>query len=470
MSTKGIRNLQDEMQSQLDSHELFDQAKEYAFAYLNEMNDRNVFPTDMAINDLSLFDEPFPDEPGQQEKILELLHEKGSPATVCQIGGRYYGFVNGSSVPAALASKWLADVWDQNAAMFVSSPIVSQLESVCEKWIVELLQLPVGTAAGFVSGSSTAAFCGLACGRNELLKRQGWDVNEDGLFGAPPIRVILGAQAHGTIYKALSLLGLGRGRVETVPVDSQGRMIVSQMPALDGSCLVITQAGNVSSGAFDPISEICDRANAAHAWVHVDGAFGLWAAASKKKQYLTRGIEKADSWSLDAHKTLNAPYDCGIVLCKDREDLLSSMQISGAYIVNSDRRDNMHYTPEMSRRGRAVELWATLKSLGKNGVEDLVDRLCDHAELFAKLLQAQGFQVLNDVVFNQVLVSCASAELTRATLENIQRSGECWCGGSIWNGIPVIRISVCSWATTEVDVERSVAAFVKAREKTDRES
>jgi glutamate/tyrosine decarboxylase-like PLP-dependent enzyme len=235
------------------------------------------------------------------------------------------------------------------------------------------------------------------------------------------------------------------------------------MPKLDDRCLVIAQAGNVNSGAFDPMDEICDRAQIANAWVHIDGAFGLWAAASGTKKNLTYGVEKADSWSVDAHKTLNAPYDCGLILCKHREVLVSALQATASYILDSDRRDGMHYTLDMSRRSRAVELWATLKFLGKQGVEELVDRLCSHAERFANLLRSAGFRILNDVVFNQVLVACDPPELTQATLANIQKSGECWCGGAIWNSEPVIRISVCSWATTAADVERSVAAFVEAR-------
>ncbi|MHC1770307.1 MAG: aspartate aminotransferase family protein [Flexilinea sp.] len=399
MASNKKAGLQDEMYSQIHNKALFEQAKSFAFAYLDGIYDRNVFPTDAAIEKLNSFNEPLPEVPGNPQEILELLHEAGSPATVGQIGGRYFGFVNGSSVPISLAAKWLSDVWDQNAALFTTSPIISQLEAICEKWLVELFDLPAGTAAGFVSGSSTAALCGLAAGRNELLKRQGWNVNSDGLFGAPTIRVILGEQAHATIYKALSLLGLGSSRVEIVPVDDQGRMIARKMPVLDRRCLLITQAGNVNTGAFDPIDEICDYAQCVGAWVHIDGAFGLWAAGSQTRKYLTKGVEKADSWSLDAHKTLNTPYDCGIILCKDRKALLSTMQISGSYIINSEKRDNMHYTSEMSHRARAVELWAALKYLGKAGTGELVDRLCRHAERFARLLKAEGFQILNGCGF-----------------------------------------------------------------------
>jgi glutamate/tyrosine decarboxylase-like PLP-dependent enzyme len=242
-------------------------------------------------------------------------------------------------------------------------------------------------------------------------------------------------------------------------------MLADKMPELDANTLVVLQAGNVNTGDFDPIDELCERARNAGAWVHVDGAFGLWAAASRNKRYLTKGIEKADSWSVDAHKTLNAPYDCGIILCKNREALVTALQATGSYILYSEKRDGMLYTPEMSRRARGIELWATLKYFGKNGVEELVDGLCERAEQFAELLTAEGFHVLNSVVFNQVLVACDSAEETKSVLEYIQKSGECWCGGAVWKGEPAIRISVCSWATTPQDVERSVAAFVSARNK-----
>ena len=458
--------LQNEMFSQIRSRDLFEQAKSFAYTYMDGVIDRNVFPAEEAIKNLAVYDESLPVKSGNPEVILRLLHEYGSPATTAQTGGRYFGFVNGGAVPVALAAKWLADVWDQNAALYVISPVVSQLETVCENWMVDLLCLPKGTAAGFVGGTSTATLTGLAAGRNELLKRMGWDVNLDGLFGSPSLRVIVGEQAHATVFKALSLLGLGRARVEIVPADNQGRMRPDKLPGLDSTCLVIAQAGNVNSGAFDPLEEICDRARQAKAWVHVDGAFGLWAAASRTKSHLIKGFETADSWSVDAHKTLNAPYDCGMILCRDREALISAMQASASYIIYSDKRDGMHYAPEMSRRARVVELWATLKFLGREGVEELIDRLCSHAGRFATQLRTEGFRVLNDVVFNQVLVACDTPELTKATLENIQRSGECWCGGAVWNGEPVIRISVCSWATTAADVERSINAIVKARNKT----
>jgi len=455
--------LQQEMLEQLTSRELFDQARDAAHQYLDGLLERRVFPDPVALQGLEAFDEPLPDQPERPAEILRLLHEHGSPATVASAGGRYFGFVTGAALPAAMATRWLADVWDQNPALYVLSPIASHLEAICEKWIVDLLRLPAESVAGFVSGTSSATMCGLAAGRNHLLKRAGWDVIQDGLNGAPPLRVVVNEHAHVTVFKALALLGIGRSQLEMVPADDQGRIRLDALPELDERCLVIVQAGHVNSGSFDPIDEICDRARRVGAWVHVDGAFGLWAAASRSKRVLTRGIEKADSWSADAHKTLNAPYDCGIVLCRHRDALVGALQANDSYILYGDRRDGMLYTPEMSRRSRAIELWATLKALGRAGVEDLVDRLCAHAERFATRLRGHGFRVLNDVVFDQVLVACDSAAATRATLEAIQASGECWCGGATWRGEPVIRLSVVSWATTTADVDRSVAAFVAAR-------
>jgi glutamate/tyrosine decarboxylase-like PLP-dependent enzyme len=443
--------------------ELMQEAGGYAAEYLAGLDERRAYPSARAIEDLSVFDEPLPQSLTDGREILNILHRYGSPATSASGGGRYFGFVNGGTLPAALAARWLADAWDQNAAMFASSPVASRLETVCERWLVELFGLPPETAAGFVSGSSTATLCALAAGRDEILRRMGWDLAANGLFSAPVVRVILSEQAHASVYKALAILGLGRSRVETVPCDKQGRMIAARMPALDDTCLVIAQAGNVNSGAFDPIVEICALARATGAWVHVDGAFGLWAAGSRQKCHLVAGIENADSWAVDAHKTLNAPYDCGVVLCRERESLLSAMQISSAYIPSTAERDGMQYTPEMSRRARAVDLWAVLKSLGREGVEELVDLLCGLAISFASGLKAEGFEIINEVVFNQVLVRCDTSEQTLRTLENIQRSGECWCGGTTWMGEPAIRISVCSWATTESDIDRSVRAFVQGR-------
>lgn len=462
--TKREQDIRERMRSQTVNKDLFEQAKSYAYSYMDDLHDRVVFPTEEAIDRLNVFNEPFPENPCDSEEMLSLLHEYGSPATVAQTGGRYFGFVCGSAIPTALAVKWLAAVWDQNPGIYVLSPVVSHLETVCEKWLIDLFGLPNETAAGFVGGTMAAIMCGLAVGRNEILKRQNWDVSSRGLFNAPKIRVVLGDQAHASVFKALSILGIGRDQIERVPVDGQGRMHADRVPELDDRSILVMQAGNVNSGAFDPFDGLCDVANHVGAWVHIDGAFGLWAAGSRNKKYLTQGIEKADSWAVDAHKTLNAPYDCGIVFCKKREALVTAMHLSGSYLQYSDKRDGFLYTPDMSRRARGVELWATLKSLGRRGVEELIDGLCDRAVQFADQLRTEGFRILNDVVFNQVLVACDTPGLTKATLENIQESGVCWCSGAVWFGEPVIRISVCSWATTAADVERSVAAFVRARE------
>lgn len=442
---------------------LYEQAKQYALEYIESVAARPVYPARDILAGLDRFKQPLPETPGAPYQILESLHKYGSPATVAQTGGRYFGFVNGGIIPAALAAKWLADAWDQNAAMYVTSPVVSVLEEVCETWLADLLGLPQGTAAGLVTGTSTASLCGLAAGRDYLLKRQGWDVNARGLFNAPEIKVVLGAGAHSTVYKALSIIGLGKDRVTAVPTDTQGRLRADLLPDLDDRTLLILQAGNVNSGAFDPLAECCQKANFSGAWVHIDGAFGLWAAASPKLKHLTAGLEKADSWSVDAHKTLNAPYDCGIVLCRHREALVEALHMSGSYIVYSTNRDNMLYTADMSRRARAVELWASLLALGRAGVAELVESLCNKAQYFAKQLAAQKFKICNQVCFNQVLVACDNADLTRETLANIQQSGECWCGGAEWQGEPVIRLSICSYRTTYNDIDRSVKAFVKAR-------
>jgi len=452
------------MTASLADRSLFQQALAQACDYMEGIDRQPVFPPAEALAGLAAFDEPLPEHPCDPSAMLRLLHQAGSPATTAGTGGRYFGFVDGGALPPALAAKWLADVWDQNAALYVISPVTSKLEALCETWLLDLLGLPGGCVAGLVGGTSTATMVGIAAARQELLARQGWDVNAQGLFGAPPMRVVIGAEAHGTAFKALALLGLGRERVERVPVDGQGRMRADAMPELDAHTLVLAQAGNVNSGAFDPFEAICDRAAAAGAWVHVDGAFGLWAAAAPGRRHLVQGMERADSWSVDAHKTLNAPYDCGIVLCRHPQAVVAAMQNVGAYIVYSEKRDGMLYTPEMSRRARGIELWATLKTLGRSGAAELVEGLCARAEQAARQLKAAGFRILNEVVFNQVLVACADRERTLATLERLQGSGECWCGGSTWQGEAVIRLSVCSWATTARDIDRTVAAFVRAAE------
>lgn len=442
---------------------LYQQAMEYAFDYLDTLRERPVYPTEAALAALDALDEPMPEQATEAAAVLKLLHDVGSPATTAQGGGRYFGFVNGGVMPAALAARLLADVWDQNAALHVMSPIVAKLEQLCEAWLVDLLDLPADTAAGFVSGTSTANLCGLLAGRHAILRRQGWDVNARGMFNAPPIRVVMSAAAHAAVRKALAIIGVGAAQIEIIAADGQGRFDARQLPPLDDRTLLILQAGNVNSGAFDPFVRLCGAARQAGAWVHIDGAFGLWARACSATAALTDGIELADSWAVDGHKTLNSPYDNGIALCRDRRALAGALQADGAYLQFSQNRDGMMYTPEMSRRARSIELWALLKSLGRSGIDRLIRQLCQRARQFAGELDKRGFRILNDVVFNQVLVACDTPGLTVRTLQAIQAGRVCYCGGSQWHGEPVIRISVCSWRTTPADVRRSAQAFVAAR-------
>lgn len=458
-----LSELQQLLSNYRGDQSLFEKAKQYSIDYMESVQDREVYPGEASLTNLEQFDESLQDLPGDPHEVLEMLHTYGSPATVAQTGGRYFGFVNGSILPSALATKWLSDTWDQNPALYVISPIAAKLEMICERWLVELLGLPEGTAAGFVSGTSTATLCGLAAGRDALLAGVGWNIHEKGLMGAPEIKVVVGDQAHATVFKALSLLGLGRECVIKVPTDQNGCMRPDQLPSLDNRTLLILQAGNVNSGGFDPFGQICTKAREGGTWTHVDGAFGLWAACSNETRHLTNGVELANSWSVDAHKTLNAPYDCGIILCRDRESLINSMQASGSYILYSDKRDGMLYSPEMSRRARGVDLWATLKGLGRKGVDALVTGLHQRARQIAEELQEEGFQILNRVVFNQVIAACDNDELTQKTIQFVQEEGVCWVGGAKWKNKDVIRISVCSWATREEDISLSVQALVAAR-------
>ena len=457
--------LRDSMHRDQQSKALLEQARGYAYEYADGAAERNVFPSKQALADLEQFVEDLPASSGDATAILKQLHEYGSPATTAQTGGRYFGFVNGGILPVSLATKWLSDFWDQNTALYAMSPVASKLEEICERWLKQLFGLPDSTVAGFVSGTSSAILCGLAAARYRLLQNQGWDFNQQGHNGAPALRIIAGRHIHGAVTKAVALLGFGLDNIEWVEGDDQGRILPEQLPDLDGSCIVLLQAGNVNSGSFDPFEEICDRANRAGAWVHIDGAFGLWAGGTKRLKHLTTGMEKAHSWSVDGHKTLNTPYDSGILLCCDRDALIMALQASGAYLNFSENRDGMLYTPEMSRRARAVELWAALKYLGAEGVDELVYGMHERAVQFAEELGAADFEILNDVVFNQVVVSPADNDAeTDKILTAIQNSGECWVGGSVWQGKKVIRVSVCSWVTSPEDVSRSVQAFIKARD------
>ncbi len=444
-------------------HELLNDAAARSIRYLDSLAERSVAPSPAAVAALARFDEPLPDRPTDGAETLRLLDEVGSPATTAMAGPRFFGFVIGGSLPVALASNWLVGAWDQNAALYRPTPGVSHLEQVALRWLLDVLRLPPECAGAFVTGATVANLCALAAARHAVLVRAGWNVEADGLFGAPPITVIVGAEVHPSVTKSLGVLGLGRSRVVKVPVDGQGRMRADQLPPIAGPTIVCLQAGNVNTGAFDPIAEVCRMAKAAGAWVHVDGACGLWAAAVPSLAGLATGIDQADSWATDAHKWLNVPYDSGLAFVRDVHALRAAMAITAEYLpTDSPHRNPCDFTPELSRRARGVEVWAALRTLGRAGLADLIGRNCAHARRFATQLRAAGCEVLNEVVLNQVLVAFGDAGKTKRVIEAIQTEGTCWAGVTVWQGRTAMRISVSSWATTDADVDRSVAAVVQA--------
>jgi glutamate/tyrosine decarboxylase-like PLP-dependent enzyme len=432
-----------------------------AARYLGGIQTRRVSPSNEAIRALDSLLEPLPEGPCDPQEVLRILDEVGSPATMGIAGPRFFGFVIGGSVPAALAANWLATTWDQNAGLFAATPISAVMEEISLRWLVEALGLPGNCGAAFVTGATVANFTALAAARHAVLDRAGWDAENQGLFGAPEIQVVIGEEAHPSLIKSLGMLGLGRQRVVRVRVDGQGRMIAGGLPALTDRTIVCVQAGNVNTGSFDPIGEVCRRAHGAGAWVHVDGAFGLWAAASPALAHLASGCAEADSWATDAHKWLNVPYDSGLAFVRDPEHLRGAMSLTAAYLPQGEHREPSQYVPELSRRARGVDIWAALKSLGRAGLAELIERSCRCARRFADALSAAGFEILNEVVLSQVLVSLGNPEETARKIKAIQEDGTCWCGPTVWQGRPAMRISVSSWATTIEDVDRSVAAIVK---------
>ena len=447
--------------AQVQINDLLILAAERARGYVRDVAERRVEPSQAAVSALAELQESFPQSPNDPGEVIAKLDQIGSAATVATTGGRYFGFVNGGMVPAALAANWLAAAWNQNAALRVMSPIGAELEEVALRWVCEALGLPPECEGGLVTCATMANFTSLVTARHALLARAGWDVTADGMFGAPPLDVVVGAEAHASILKALSLAGFGSKRVTIVEADGQGRMRANKLPPLSERTIVCIQAGNVNTGAFDPAGEICKAAKEQGAWVHVDGAFGLWARISRKYEHLTRGFDQADSWATDAHKWPNVGYDSGLAIVRDGTALRASMGITAAYLQAGSRREPMHHTPEASRRARGVELWAALKSLGKSGLCSLIERTCAHAQRFAAGFREAGFTVLNDVVINQVLVSFGRPEVTREVIRRVQEEGTCWCGGTVWQEKTAMRISVSSWATTETDVEHSLRAILR---------
>jgi glutamate/tyrosine decarboxylase-like PLP-dependent enzyme len=451
----------------MTNRELLLDAAERAIGYLNTLPERHVACDPDAVERLRELVTPLASDGLPPHDVLAKLDRLGSPATVAMAGPRYFGFVIGGSLPASLAANWLAGAWDQNTGLYEVTPATAILEMVALDWLLELLDLPRDCAGSFVTGATVANFTALAAARHRVLADAGWDVEADGLFDAPPITVVISEESHPSVYKSLGMLGLGRRRVVRVPTDDQGRIRVDRLPKLGaGPAIVVTQVGNVNTGSCDDVLGVCEAVKPHGAWVHVDGAFGLWASASARHRHLVERMGLADSWATDAHKWLNVPYDSGIAFVRDSAALKAAMAITAEYLpTESVRRNPSDYTPELSRRGRGVEIWAALSELGTNGVARLIERCCEHARHFARELRAAGYDVLNDVVLNQVLVSFGDRERTLRVIAAIQNDGTCWCGVTVWHGVTAMRISVSNWSTSSADVERSLAAMLRAAQR-----
>ena len=441
---------------------ILDDAARRARKYLDGLQGRRVAPDAAAVAALRELDAALPATSSDGAKTLALLDRVISPATIGIAGPRFFGFVMGGALPQALAANWLAGAWDQNTGLFRITPATAYLETVALRWLLELFELPADSGGAFVTGATVANFTALAAARNAVLARVGFNVEAQGLFGAPPITVLTGDEAHPTLLKSLGMLGLGRARIVRVAVDGEGRMRPEALPAICGPTILCLQAGNVNTGAFDPFEPLIARAREQGAWVHVDGAFGLWAKAAPTRAPLARALEQADSWATDAHKWLNVPYDSGIAIVRDANALKAAMAITAEYLpTESTERNPSDFTPELSRRARGTEIFAALHSLGRAGLAELFERNCAQARRFAERLGSAGYEVLNEVVLNQVLVAFGDPEKTQRTIAALQEEGTCWCGGTVWQGRTAMRISVCSWATTDADVEKSLDAMLR---------
>ena len=468
--------------SMTDRDELFQRTANIADDFLDRLPDRPVFPPVDLAGLRAALALPLPDRPQDPLAVVEALARGAEPGLVGSAGPRYFGFVVGGGVPAAVAADWLTSVWDQNAGLYALSPAAAVVEEVAAGWLVDLFGLPEGSSVGFTTGATMASFTALAAGRHRVLERAGWNVEEDGYVGAPAIEVVVGDEAHVTIFVSLQMLGLGRARVHRVPTDAQGRMradaLRETLSRLDGPILVCAQAGNVNTGAFDPLPEIVEAVRSkSNAWLHVDGAFGLWAAVTPSLRDRVAGLAGADSWTTDAHKWLNVPYDSGIVICRDAAAHHAAMTLGAAYYVETagGERDPYNWVPESSRRARGFAMYAALMSLGRSGLSQMIDRCCALARRMADGLSAgEGVTILNDVVLNQVLVrftppggddEAATDEFTRRVIAAVQADGTCWLGGTTWHGLAAMRISVSNWSTTEADADMSVEAILRcARE------
>ena len=442
---------------------VLEQAAGYGNAYLAQVPEMAVFPDAGARDALTAFDETLSADGKPASDTLELMHRIGSAATAVTTGGRYFGFVVGGTLPVTVGANWLATAWDQSPSSEMNSPVGVKLETVAGRWLLDLFGLAATSGVGMTTGATMANFTGLAAARTALLSRAGWNAEDDGLFGAPEIKVIVSDEVHVTVEKALAMLGLGKKRVTRVPTDANGAMKLDALPALDALTIVCTQAGNVNTGAIDPIGVIAALADAAGAWVHVDGAFGLWAKLLESHASVFEGIELAHSFATDAHKWLNTPYDCGIVLCRDAKMLHQAMATTAPYFKADGQNAPKDMVPEFSRRARGVEVWAALRTLGRGGIADMIEHCCGHAQLFADGLRSIGFEVLNDVMLNQVVATIGSPEELAAIRAHVEASGECWFGPTVWKGRAAIRISVSSWRTTAADADRSLTAIATAK-------
>jgi glutamate/tyrosine decarboxylase-like PLP-dependent enzyme len=432
-----------------------------ALEYARTVDHQRVFPDRGSVAALDQLDEALPEAGTGAADTIRLLATVGGPATVASAGPSYFGFVTGGTHPAALGTAWLADAWDQNAALPAMSPVATKVYEVARRWLLDVLGLPADGGVAFVTGATVANASCLAAARDALLTAQGWDVPNDGLFGAPPLEVVVGERVHSTVSKSLSLVGLGRARVHVVPADDQGRMRAELLPDLPGPVLVCAQAGEVNTGAFDPFDPIADWVAARSGWLHVDGAFGLWAAADPSRASLVAGLDRADSWATDGHKWLNVTYDCGIAFVRRPDDLRRTFAASAAYLPPSDVFEAMHHTPQSSQRARQLEVWAVLRTLGRDGVARLVADACDAATIIAERLRAGGFEVLNDVVLNQVLVRYVDGPTTERLMAALQDDGRVWCGASQWGGQTAMRISVSSWKTDDAVAGRAADAILE---------
>jgi glutamate/tyrosine decarboxylase-like PLP-dependent enzyme len=456
----------------VDARELLNRTAAHAADFLESLDERAIAQP-VEVDELrSRLGGPLPDGPTDPVDVLDGLVQAADEGIVATPSGRFFGFVLGGAIPAALAADWMSSAWDQNAGLYVSGPSASVVEEIAAGWLAELLRLPTGVSSAFVTGTQMAHVTALAAARFEVLRRAGWDVNERGLAGSPPIRVVVGAERHVTVDRALRLLGIGAAQLVVVPADGQGRIRADALPELAGEPTILcAQSGNVNTGAFDPLPQLADAAAEAGAWLHVDGAFGLWAAASPSLRHLVAGVERADSWTTDAHKWLNVPYDSGLAFCAHPDAHRAAMTITASYLIQGEPdgpRDQVDWTPEFSRRARGFPVYAALRSLGRSGVAELVERCCAHARTFAERLVAEPeVEVLNEVVLNQVLVRFGdSDQRTQEVGRRVRESGEAWMSGTRWHELDALRISVSNWQTTDTDVERAVRAILQAVEDT----